>query len=114
MVYVIPNENLNIAKTKPKHVKSEENIFNSLKFVMIFFQIFGVLPQENIMSSQNELHFKWKSWKVLYTLFLVGMTTFVTILCVLDWFYVGYDFASLGNVLIKICVNDILAWSNET
>lgn len=101
MVYVIPNENLVNANTKPKRVtKNEANIFNSLKFFMICSHILGILPLENITTSQNELRFKWKCWKFLYTLFFIATTAFASILCVLDWFFVGYNFSSLGNILV--------------
>nr|AUF73061.1 gustatory receptor [Anoplophora chinensis] len=96
MVYVIPQENVFNVNIKPKYVKeSRENIVNSLKFFVICSQFLGILPVENI-TVPNKLRFRWKSWKVLHTLFFIGMTTVASTLCLLDWFYVGYVFNSLG------------------
>ncbi|KAJ8918493.1 hypothetical protein NQ315_008191 [Exocentrus adspersus] len=97
MVYVVPHEKLTDTNQTRSKYNSQENIFNSIKFFMVFCQVLGLLPQENITTTQNQVHFKWKSWKVLYTVFLIGMTIFALVVCFLDGLYSGYVFTALAT-----------------
>nr|CAH7730242.1 unnamed protein product [Callosobruchus chinensis] len=62
------------------------------KFFMIFSQILGVLPQENICTNVSEIHFNWRSWKTIYTIFLIILSEFAVACCIIAWFKFGYAF----------------------
>lgn len=103
MVYLVSNDKLDSFDKKNKKVLNESNIHNSLKFFMIFSQILGVLPQENILRTVDKIHFRWGSWKVAYTLTTLFLTAFAIIMCFCGWFSIGYTFTALGK-LIKLIV----------
>ncbi|KAG5891345.1 hypothetical protein JTB14_034411 [Gonioctena quinquepunctata] len=96
MVYVVASNKVEHIK-KPSVQDNERNIHNSLKFFLVYSQILGILPQENITGSYTELCFKWGSWKVMYTLVMTFITSFAVLTCFLNWFYVGYNFSNLGT-----------------
>lgn len=55
-----------------KKRNSDENIHNSVKFVVIISNCIGLLPVGNIFSRNvNNLNFRWKSLKVAYTLMIL-------------------------------------------
>ncbi|CAH1965796.1 unnamed protein product [Acanthoscelides obtectus] len=96
MVYVVPKESLQVAKRPFKaKVPKDENLYNSLKFFMVFSQALGILPQENVCTNFNEMRFTWKSWKTIYTLFLIILSEFGVGCCISAWFNSGYLFDKL-------------------
>lgn len=48
------------------------NTHNSMKFVIILANCFALLPVEGaIMSNVGYLHFRWKSFKILYSIIIL-------------------------------------------
>lgn len=81
MIHVVPIET---AVSEPKKVqqflKKDRNIYDSFKFIMVFAQSLGALPIENVLTSYSEMHFKWRSWKVYYTCFVIVNFSFIVLI----------------------------------
>lgn len=93
MVYALPlNVDPVARKTEPN--PKEQNIYQSLKFLVIFAQILGILPQNNVGTTYTEMFFKWTNWKTLYTLLGILNLSFLVTIWVLAWFEEEYSFGN--------------------
>nr|CAI5864165.1 unnamed protein product [Callosobruchus analis] len=72
---------------------------------MIFSQILGVLPQANICTNVNEIRFSWRSWKTVYTIFLIILSEFAVACCIIAWFKFGYALKNCTSLLLGFYFN---------
>lgn len=76
-------------------LKNQQNIYNSLKYLMIFGQCLGLLPL-NLGTSETTITFEWNHWKIVYCFAVICFTLFALIVCVLHLLLKPYDFNHLG------------------
>ncbi|KAK5638896.1 hypothetical protein RI129_013191 [Pyrocoelia pectoralis] len=68
-----------ISKYNRQKNSDDQQFFKSIAFVVILGQIFGIMPLNGVKGSNERcIHFKWRSWKVLYTLLIVIGSLFCT------------------------------------
>lgn len=65
-------------------MKQNNTTHNSLAFIVIFAQCFGLLPVTGITENHHHLKFKWTSKRAFYSVFLLIIATINTILFVLN------------------------------
>ncbi|XP_030761256.1 gustatory receptor for sugar taste 64e-like isoform X2 [Sitophilus oryzae] len=92
-----------------KGYKSDDesrNIFISLKFFMVFSQVLGLLPQENIRRNLEDMRFKWLSFKMLYTIALICSLAVAVFSCLIYWATNG---CSIDDIAIAVSYGGSLA-----
>ncbi|KAF7272880.1 hypothetical protein GWI33_014358 [Rhynchophorus ferrugineus] len=91
------------AKTDDKRGKiddeGEKNIFVSLKSFMTFCQLLGLLPQENVRKSLEEMHFRLLSIKTLYAIVMIFSLTVAVVSCLIFWVMNG---SNIGDVAVAV------------
>ncbi|KAG5891349.1 hypothetical protein JTB14_034415 [Gonioctena quinquepunctata] len=55
-------------------VLKQDSFHESIKFVIVMAQVFGVMPLHNISNGIDDVTFKWRSIRVLYSLFNTAAT----------------------------------------
>nr|WKF45126.1 gustatory receptor 18 [Podabrus annulatus] len=64
-------------ESNPLNNLSKQSIHHSIKFTLILGQVFGLMPVNGITnSSEKAVKFQWKSWRVVYTAFIILSTLF--------------------------------------
>lgn len=62
-------------------LKEEKSFHKSMAFVLILAQCFGQLPIQGVVSADVQaLHFKWKSWRTLYSILICIGATFISLM----------------------------------
>lgn len=59
-----------------------KGIHENIKFVIIMAQFFGVMPLHNIRKDFQEVKFKWKSYRLIYSVY----NTAATFVSAIFWF----------------------------
>ncbi|XP_031346284.1 gustatory receptor for sugar taste 64f-like isoform X1 [Photinus pyralis] len=66
-----------VSKSTRQKDLDEQRLFKSFAFVVLLGQVFGIMPLSDACGPHEHcIYFKWKSWKVLYTLLVVVGSVF--------------------------------------
>lgn len=77
-----------------------ENIQKSLQETLIVTQCFGLLPVHGICGQVQDLKFRWKSWKVLYTLIVFCGISLCNITSIYETMQYGVVLYTLSEYLL--------------
>ncbi|XP_066149906.1 gustatory receptor for sugar taste 64f-like [Euwallacea fornicatus] len=67
----------------------EKSIYSSFRIFMRYSQVLGILPLENLSDNVEKLQFKWRSWKVIYSMFLMVLLGIAVVSFVVHWVVSG-------------------------
>lgn len=87
-------------------IKHEKSFHKSMAFVLILAQCFGQLPIQGITSPDvKALHFKWKSWRTLYSVLVCVGATFLFVMKIISLLARGMNLFEISKLLRKLLAN---------
>uniref|UniRef100_A0A6P7GHB3 Gustatory receptor n=1 Tax=Diabrotica virgifera virgifera TaxID=50390 RepID=A0A6P7GHB3_DIAVI len=98
MVYIVGRNRIEDSDKKPVQIDVEEKLFhNSMRLFLIMCQILGLFPINCSTKYYTDVKFSWKSFRIVYTFFMIVIIAFAVFVCLYSWATYGYKFADAGT-----------------